>query len=347
MNTSKAYILSILIISLLITLITGCGEEEQQENTSFDQIHKEEGTPVEVSTMKSEPFKKQISFYATLKGIKEASEYAMLTDRILKVNGSVGSHVNKGDVLVEFPVDNPTFQYKQAELAYENSKKTYNRLKNLLEAGETSQAQFDGAETKYLVDKRNFEAIKQMLHVEAPISGVITEMNAEPGITISKENPLFTIAQTHIVRATMWVTDKEISSLKIGMEATLHHANRTYVGKITEITLNMNPRTKAYEVEAQFNNTDKLLSSGLTADVLITIYENDSAIVLQKNVVQESQEESFVFIAQNSQAHRHKVTVGNISGNAVEITEGLNVGDRVITSGMTLVKDGEKIKVVN
>ncbi|MCU0414527.1 MAG: hypothetical protein MUE91_09035 [Ignavibacteriaceae bacterium] len=155
---SQIKILTSLVILpiLFFALLNGCGGDEEQAK-SMDQIQQEEGVPVQVETVEHKPFEKYMNYFAKLAGVKEATKGAAFGGKIEKINFRVGDYVEEGQVVVEFPYNDPGSLYEQAAATYENSKRTYERSKVLLDAGEIAQANFDGVEAQYLVHKRNYE----------------------------------------------------------------------------------------------------------------------------------------------------------------------------------------------
>ncbi len=330
-----------------LVLLSGCGQEEKKETKSMEQIRKEEGVPVKTITVEREKFEKYLSFFSRLKGIKESTKYSTTQDEIKRINYRVGDYVKEDSIVVEFPKDNPAIQYEQTKLAYENSKKTYGRMKALLDEGEVSQAKFDGVETQYLVNKRNYESMRQMLFVEAPISGTLIELNFNEGDDVPARKPMFTIAQLHRMIAEMWVSEEEALQLRKGMPAYIEWYGERFDGRITQISMQMDARKRAFKVEAEFHNPGKKLKSGITADVKIKAYDKEEAIAIPRNLIQKDGDSRYVFLAYGDKAVRTPVQTGLQSGLDVEITSGLETGDKVITKGLSLLEDGRKIKIIN
>ncbi|MFP4369960.1 MAG: efflux RND transporter periplasmic adaptor subunit, partial [Candidatus Kapaibacterium sp.] len=277
-----------------VLLFVSCGEEEVKiEQKSMTEIREEDGLPVEVKTLQPQMFEKNISYFSSLHGIKESTKGAAVADRIRKINAKVGDYVKEGQVIVEFPTDNPNMQYEQAKVGFENTKKTYDRMKGLLEAGEISQQQFDNTETQYLVAKRNFEQVKEVLMVEAPISGRIVKLHHKEGDIPKMGDPLFTVAQTNQMISKIDVSDDEILNFKLGQQATAEWQDYSFNGRVSEIALATEARTNAFPVEIQFNNPENKLKSGMSITVKVKIYENPDALVVQRNLVQTDSEGEF------------------------------------------------------
>lgn len=337
----------VLVFSITTTafLAFSCGEDKP-ETKSLDELRKEEGIPVKVEEVKYQPFTKYLTFFSKLTGIKEATKGSIVGGKIEKINASVGDYVRQNQVIVEFDIYNPGVQYEQAKSAYENLKKNYERMKALLAAGETSQANFDAVETQYLVAKRNYESVKQMLFIEAPFDGILVDMKVNPGDNVKGDVPLFTVSQTNKMRSKIWVSEKEISQFKKGMKAVTEYNGQQFTGKVVEISLAMDPAMQAFFVEVEFDNPKGIIKSGVTNEIRILTYENPNAIIIQRNLVSKDENGNYVFVVQNNKAVKRYITNGNESGLYYEVSGGLQVGDMLVIKGASQLEDGSKVNVL-
>lgn len=334
------------LLLLFSTLLILSCSEEKKESKSMEQIQKEEGIPVVVEQVQPEIFTKYLSFFGKFKGEKETTVGAMIGGRIEKINYRPGNFVPKDAVIIQFPEDSPGSQYQQAKSAYENSKKTYERMKALYEKGEVAQAQFDGVETKYIVDKRNYETMKDMLKLDAPYNGTITEIMVHEGDNVKAKSALFTIAKLNRMKIRVWLSDEERMQIKKGMQAIATVNGKSFKGKVTELSLSVNPRTQAFYADILFDNRNHEILAGTTADVKIITYENENAIVVPRNLVKIQNGNHFVYLANNDMAKKQSITISNDNGINYEIGEGLKIGDLIIIKGIAKLNDNTKIKVV-
>ena len=270
----------------------------------------------------------------------------MIGGRIEKINANVGDKVKKDQVIVQFAEDNPGLQYEQAKNAFLNAEKTYSRMKALLEAGETSQAGFDGAETQYLVAKRNYEAMRQVLFVEAPFDGTIVDVKVNEGDNVKNEAHLFAVSQLHKMHAKIWATENEIANIKNGMKAEINFNGKAYTGRVVETSMAADPVKQAFYAEVEFDNPNLELKSGVTMDVKILIYRNDKAIIIPRNLIMTDEKGTYVFLENNGSALKRYVSNGNDSGINYEIKTGLKPGDKLIVEGGSLLADGNKVKTI-
>lgn len=328
-----------------ILLLSSCGEKKEQQK-SMEQIRKEEGISVKITTVEKANFVKELSFFSTLRGFEESTKGSSVGDRVLKIKGKVGSSVGQGQVIVTFPSNNPAINYTQAKVALENSKRTYERLNRLLEAGETSQQNVDNARTQYEVDKRNAESIEQLINIESPISGIITEIHVKEGDHVNPGDPLFTVAKLNKMIAKVWASEKEALLIKNGMKAIVTMGGRDFNGTVNLVPLAMDEKTRAFGVEILLDNAKRELKSGVTVEAKIKVYENPAAIIIPRKLVFTEEGKSYVYVNNNGIAAKKFITLGNENGINVEITSGLNSGDILITEGQSLLSEGSKLKII-
>jgi membrane fusion protein (multidrug efflux system) len=339
------FALRLALLAGIVFLMQSCGKDEQTEK-SITQIQQEEGIPVRVSEIKLRPFIKYLSFYSNLTGIKEATRGAIVGGKIEKLNFKVGEFIKEDQVVVQFPTDQLAAQYEQAKSAFENSEKTYERMKALLKAGETSQANFDAAETQYNVAKSNFKAAKDMIFIDAPFDGYLVDLKVNEGDNVKNDAHLFTMAQLYKMKAKVWVTDKEIGFIKKGMKAELKYNNKIYNGIVTDVSLGIDPMKQAFYAEIEFPNPKMELKNGTTVEPKILVYQNKNAVIIPRNLVQKDEKGTFVFVEQNQKAVKKYIMNGMDSGIEYEVKNGLKEGDKLITQGGTQLSDGAKVNVI-
>ena len=339
----KSMLISFVFIGLLAI---ACGDGDAEKNKTMAQLQNEEGIPVKVKIVEPTNFNRFMSFYSTLAGYKESIAGAPIGDRIEKVLVNVGTYVKEKQVVMTFPTDNPGLQYEQAKAAFDNTEKTYLRTKTLFEAGETSQSNFEGIETKYKVDKRNIQAMEQALFVQSPISGKIVEIFVEEGTSVKAETPLFKVAQIDRLRAKFYANEEEVRNLKVGMSAEIEYLGKTYVGRISEIAIAMDTYRKGFSVEALFENSKQELTSGLTVDIRIKTYSKPNTIIVPRNIIQKENGKQFVYVINGEQADKKYITTGEEEGINTEVLSGLQKGDNLVIEGGSKLESGKKIKII-
>lgn len=335
-----------LIVFSIITsfLLLNCGGNQQQSESKTESGIKAEDTVyIKVQALELKTIVKTLNFFAKLSGIQESIKYSMVADRIKRVRAKIGDYVKEGQVIIDFPSDNPSLQIAQAEEALKNSEKLYNRMKELSKSGQTAQQNLDNTETQYLVNKRNYEALKQMIHVEAPISGIIISLPVKEGDDVKHNEALFTVAQINKMKVKLWASESEINYIKMGMTANIKFGDKIYTGRVTEVGLQMDEKTRAFGVEVQIPNPRGELKSGVTVDVAINVASKNNVIVIPRNIIQAEGSKKYVFVEENGRAAKRYIETGLESEIEVEVRSGLTTSDKLIVEGYSFVKDGSPV----
>jgi membrane fusion protein (multidrug efflux system) len=113
---------------------------------------------------------------------------------------------------------------------------------------------------------------------------------------------------------------------------------------VSTIDAVIDPNTRAATVRARLPNPDRRLKPGMLLTVGIETAPRLSLSVPELAVVGEG-DQRFVYTIENGQAKRVPVRVGMRSDGRVEIVEGLQPGQRVVTEGVVKISDGMKVRV--
>ena len=330
----------------LIFVMVSCGRETTTSK-NMEQIYKEEGVPVKTVIVKPGLFETELSYFAVLSGIEESYASAMVNDRVEKILVTVGDYVKKDQVLMTFPTDNPSAQYYQAKIAFDNAKTAYSRIENLFKTGGISQQDLDNSKAGYDVAEANWNAVRQSVKVKAPISGFVTRVNVRESDNVSRDDELFTISKTDKLKAKVWVAEREIAYIKKGMPAHAAWNDSIISGKVVQVDMAMNQNVQAFGAVIEFINTDNCLTCGITADVVIVTYSNQETIVTERKNILNDEDGAYIFVVKNGQAAKRPVKIGREEGIDIEILEGLEPGDELIVEGQLLLQQDNKVKIIN
>jgi len=339
---SMARLVTLIFLSTFVLISCNKNRANTQQT-----IAQNRAVPVKILVVQPQKFEETLSFYSRLTGIIENTRTSMVADRIERIRVRPGQFVKEKQIVIEFPTDNPSLQFQQAKAAYENALKNYNRMKELLKTGEVSQQNFDNVETQYLVAKRNYEALKQVLFVEAPTSGYVSSIYVTEGQQIDIGKPLFTVSVLNKMRAVTWANEQEIQKLKIGMNGKILWNGKEYPCKIISLGLKMDEATKGFRVEFEAPNPNLELKSGVTVEIQVQVYENPNAIVIPTNLIEKDPDgKPFVFVEKDGIAIKKYVKIGRTSKLNSEIIDGLSPNEHLIVEGNHLLSENSKVFVI-
>lgn len=344
MKIKRSYYLY-MIFALLVPYLTGCSDAETKSR-SMEQIYAEDGVPVRVMSISKGSFNVELTYNAVLSGIKESIVAAMYGDRIEKIHVNVGDYVYKDQVLISFPDDNPSANYYQAKVAYENSKKMLERYENLYETGGVSLQTLDNIRTQFRVDEANWEAVRQTIKLKAPISGYVTRINVRETDNVRREDPLMTIARTSTLKAKIHIAERDIALIEKGVTAEAEWNGKTLTGEVVQVDLAMDPVTKSFTADIEFPNSENEFPAGITAGItILAASKNDVISVDRKHLVSQG-EQYYAFVAVDGKAKMVPVKTGIERGVRIEITDGLKEGDLLITEGLMFLENDTKLNII-
>ncbi len=331
----------------LIFVLAGCADDALEVGRSIGEIHEQEGIPVGTRELQPESFRSYQRFTASLSGVAESTASAMVADVVAELLFEVGEYVERDTVVVTFPTDNPAVNYEQARVGYENARTSFTRVNRLHESGNLPQQAFDDAKAQYEVARANWEAVRNTVRVRAPISGYITRIHVSESDNVKRGDALFAVAEYGQLRATVWVSDRQISSIEVGQTARATWQSTELDGEVVRVDMAMDETRKAFAVRVLFDNPDRRVPSGVTASVTIETYRNDNALVLDFQEVIETGEGSFAFVIENGSAVRVPLQIARRQGTRREVSSGLSAGEHIISEGVHRVSDGARVRVVD
>ncbi len=335
------------LLSLFPFILGGCSEKSEANTNNLKHIYEEQGVPVRTVVVKPTFFSTWFSYNAVLTGIEESTAQTMVADKVEKVYAEVGEYVQKDAVIVGFPTDNPSARYYQAKVAYENAKKSFERIENLYKSGGVSRQDRDNAYTAFEVASADWDAAQQAVYIKAPISGYITKLNVRESDNVQPGDELFVISKIYKLKAKVWATDDEVLTIETGQPVVAEWNGVEAAGRVVQVDMAMDQDKKAFGVVVELDNKDNSFRIGVTASVRIITYQNPSALVIERKDILREGENAFVYVVQEKTAKKHPVTLGRPQGLDVEITAGLDVGTQLITEGRMLIEDGGKVKIVS
>jgi RND family efflux transporter MFP subunit len=285
-----------------------------------------------------------------------------------------GDTVGKGDVLVriraaeyEDKVGQATSQAAAAEAVAQKARLDFERATRLYGSQsltkpdlDAARAQYDASESELLAARAATSEAEIALRdtsLAAPFGGDVVKKSVEPGSFVGPGLLVFALANTDTVKIVVGVPDTTVRSVRLGqpVDVTVDaFANRSFRARITRIASAADPKTRNFEVEVAIPNRDHLLKVGMIGSVHLAIGAADddggALHVPLSAMVQANGGKYGVFVVSASEggpiARLRSVEIGRVIGTDISVVSGLASGDEVITTGATLLKDGQRVEVL-
>lgn len=223
-------------------------------------------------------------------------------------------------------------------------------LDKLLAIGKTQElkaaaGQLESAKGKYL----GAEAQLGYSEIRSPISGVITDRPLYPGEMAAAGTPLLTVMNLSSVIAKAHIPQNDAAALKPGDPGTMTAPGieQPIPGKVTVVSPALDPNSTTVEVWFEAGNPKHELKPGISVQLSLTAQTVKDALVVPANSILTAPDGSTTVMLAGSdgRAHQKAVKVGIRNGDDVQVTEGLNEGDKVISAGAYGLPDNTKIKI--
>lgn len=357
--------------SLMLGMIAGlvsCGVDMPKETQSS----------FETMTVKKSDIELPYKFSARMKGQNDVTVTPQVSGQLMKICVAEGQQVKQGQTL--FVIDSRNAQLEleaaqanlQAALAQENSAKLeYESNKNLFEKKIVSSYLLSNSENSYKQAQASVAQARAAVNrakvnlgfctITASVSGVIGEIPVRTGDQVSPMTQLTMLSGNTTMYAEFSVTEALVESMvKEGVKAaelekylndlppaTFIMKNGTeypHQGRVISLTGVVNSATGSLTAKVSFPNPDGHLYSGIQGTVVMNFAEKDVMLVPQNAVVRLQDKSQVYKVQADSTATAVEVTTED-TGNGKDfiITSGLNVGDKIVTTGANNVTEGQKV----
>jgi multidrug efflux system membrane fusion protein len=193
--------------------------------------------------------------------------------------------------------------------------------------------------------------------LRSPLNGLVLEKSIERGTLVASGTKGFTVADTSSVKAVFGVADVDLSEMKLGRVLSVESETmpgKEFRGQITSVFPAADSKSRAFNIEVTIQNPDFLLRPNMIVSLTVGAQPRLSAqSVIPLNAVMKAKNDPngyavMVVVERGGGqfAQLRDVKLGESYGNTIAVTAGVKPGDRVITTGGTMVNDGDQVKVI-
>ncbi len=363
----------ILVVLSLSAMLNGCNHEQ----IPAQPPRAVRLTTVAVSQMSGETLRYSASIlpYAQVDLMFRSSGYVTNVSQVRGADGrtrDIGTgdyvaaglklaHIRREDLQnqvtqAQAQLDQATAQHTKADQDFQRAKALYSTQSLTKPDYDQSQAAFNATQAALDNAKaasRQAELLLGDADLKAPFSGYILSRNIDLGSLVSPSTNAFTIADIGRVKVTFGAPDYVLSRLRLGQELTIQTENDAapVKGQVTSISPAADIRNRIFAIEVTVSNRNRHLKPGMIASVSLGEVPHSSvSIPLSAIVSFPAEPEHFaVMVAQERAgtlvANLRKVQLGTTHDNSIAV-EGVQSGERVVSVGAQLLKDGDLIQAI-
>ncbi|MFB6363863.1 efflux RND transporter periplasmic adaptor subunit [Paenibacillus elgii] len=241
------------------------------------------------------------------------------------------------------------FQLEQMETQLNNLKLELENNRNKLK---TLEATNSLAPLEQLLESSNLsirEADRTLGHMEvkATVSGVLTDMPIEVGMSLNAGFPSGKIQQLDPIKIRAELTEETANLVRGKQELTFYvpgvlDKTKAKVKYLADV---MSANAKSYTLELEYPNAERKLKPGTKAQILMTEEIDQMVVTVPSTAVVREGGDTFVFVLVGDTAEKRKVALGRLNETIQEVRSGVNEGEQLIISGQNQLKDKEKVQL--
>ncbi len=356
--SSRIIYISVLMLVLGLIFSSGCakkgGEQELEKNGNG-------ATRVIVEEVKKEPIIRTIKLSGKAEGIVDIDVLAEISGRIVTLNKKLGDYVKVGEEIGRIESAQYEYAFNQAEAqligaqAGLRSKEMQMRADSLLFAQESISEQgllnsqnayqmslstYKGAQSLYEQTKRTLDRAI----LKAPASGYIAHLPIRVGENIQANSVVYTIVDDSEIIVRTGIGQNYINLVDPNDKVTIT-CNTTKLetkGLVKRVGRSAKIGDSLYPIEIGFKNPGNM-KSGMILDLQLEKATPESMYAIRFSVVEQRYDKRFVYVANGNSASLREITLGDMFGNNVIVTQGLSSGDLIIVDSAGKLADGQPI----
>ena len=345
-------------------LLSGCGDKGGPAEERL--------RPVRIITVADEGVFRDRSFSGISKSVLESRLSFKVSGTIVDLPVQIGQRLEAGDLIAQLDAASYVLQAQQAQAAlveseandrraaanYERTKGLYANDNASLNDLEAARAQAESAKAIVASATKALEIARlnvSYTRLDADTDCSIASLSVEVNENVQSGQQVASVSCGDAYEVVVDLPESLIGSVDERTPVSVRFGaipNQVFDGEITEVAVASAAGSAAFPVVIRILGTDPSLRSGLAADVTFQFEPSDNGVtsfVLPVTAVVNDPSGTFVFIAEpgseDAQAvvRRRDVTLGELSQTGIEVVEGLNTGDRVVTAGISVIRDGQRV----
>lgn len=322
--------------------------------------------PALVMTVNPIDFQSKFSIVGEIKPRYAAVQGFRVPGKITKRYVDVGETVKKGqriaridaaDANLSVQADQAAITAAQANLDFAASE--LKRQQQLLDKQFISPAALDRYQTSYHMAKASFDQAKAKsavtrnqsayTHLYADRSGVINQINAEPGQVVAAGEPVVTIISPNDLEVHIPVAEANISQVKLKQAVKVKlwsNGSEYYQARVREIAPVADTVTRTYLVKLKLKNVDDKVKMGMTATAILPVAQTEQLMIPTAAVIQQEQQAIVWEVDDQNQVHAKPVRVAAYDENGAIVADGLQAGDKIVIAGAHVLTENQQIQPV-
>lgn len=303
-----------------------------------------------------------IASVGTLNAVQGSDLASEIAGKVTEVAVADGAEVEAGDVLVRLDSEGLTYALRGAQAETRLAEIELERQQRLRRQQANSEADVDRADSELAQARAEVGQIQAELDkktIRAPFSGRIGIVEVDEGQFVDVGASIVTLQTLDPILVDFTVPQRDLGRITTGRPMVARvdaWPGHEFSGEVTAISPKVERRTRNVDVRARMGNPDGVLRPGMFVDVQVLLPQQEDVITLPQTAISYNPYGDSVFLVHESETgegeteltvERKFVQTGTTRGDQVAIVQGIEEGDRVVTSGQLKLRNGSKVMIDN
>ncbi|MDA0994461.1 MAG: efflux RND transporter periplasmic adaptor subunit [Proteobacteria bacterium] len=330
--------------------ITACGDDGKSADKSED----EEVLSIPVETVR--PSRGDIvamySGTAPIEAFADAAVIAKVGGEVTEILVEEGDDVVSGQILARLDGDRLRLESQQAEANLRKLERDYQRNvdlkdKALISAGDFEKIQYEMEALQASFDLARLEY--GYTEIRAPIDGVISERFIKLGNTIDLNARTFHVTSLEPLVSYLHIPEREYRRIDPGQAATIGIdalQGASFEAAVARISPVVDPETGTFKITIEVSDPSRHLKPGMFGRIGIVYDTRQNVLQIPRSAIIEEAGSSTVFVVTDAVVEKRDVRTGYTQGGLIEVQEGIDDDDEIVSVGHTNLKNGSKVSVI-
>lgn len=338
----------ILLGSLVLLLVSGCHSKKEEAKGGQDKGPK--GLKAEGYVVTPGELTSQYQSTGNLLANEAINVYPEVAGRVTDIRFKEGTVVRKGDLLVQLNDSDIRAQIQKLNVQRRLQVITRERQDELLSISGISKQEYDNTIAQIAAidaDIAYNESLLRRLQVRATFDGVIGLRNISVGAIVNSTTLITIIQQVNPLKLDFAVPEQYKSVIGNGDEVkfTITGNSDTMKGVVNAVQPAADAATRTITMRAIVANPERKMVPGAFVNVYLQLNRNHNAITIPSQSIIPTTRDKKVAVVRNGKAEMVTVVTGERLVEKVEILQGLQAGDTILTTGIMQVKPGMEVKI--
>jgi membrane fusion protein, multidrug efflux system len=307
-----------------------------------------------VARVQAQEIANQIEALGTLYANETAVLAANITETITEINFEDGQRVRQGHVLVSLANREQLAQLEEAKAALADAERQLDRSQQLARSNALAQQDLDARRREVDISRARLRAVEARLAdrlIRAPFDSVVGLRQVSVGTLLTPGTAVATLHDDRQMKLDFSIPELKLGQVTPGQQVTATtraFPGQVFEGEVAVLDNQVDPVTRSVRVRALLPNPDGLLRPGMLMSTRVASDPRKASVIPEEALLPQGSQQFVMLVDEGSdapQVSRQAIRIGERLAGAVEVLEGLEPGQLVVTHGNFRVQPGQPVRI--